>query len=182
MFPPQKEAQGWLWPFDWCVPLCLCPVHSSHVVLWVCLPSCSKLPIHSVCHGLAQHTQRVAFVCSQPCPVSICYWDGLQRCHHPNQNKWTFVCCLLLNLTQYVPEKHGESKRQRAQLLHFCWGHAKAGHGRRSQDTEQYHLCMCSEYLDRFLYMFPQSGFSPGSSAPLHMVEQLLPLSVITSA
>lgn len=146
VFPPQKEAQGWLWPCDWCVPLCLCPVHSSHVVLWVCLPSCSKLPIHSVCHGLAQHTQRVAFVCSQPCPVSICYWDGLQRCHHPNQNKWTFVCCLLLNLTQYVPEKHGESKRQRAQLLHFCWGHAKAGHGRHSQ-TQSSITCACAQNI-----------------------------------
>lgn len=120
---PTEGSLGGQWLCYWCVPLCLCPVHSSHVVLWVCLPSCSKLPIHSVCHGLAQHTQRVAFVCSHPCPMSICYWDRLQCCHHPNQNKWTFVCCLLLNLTRYVTEKHGESKWQRAQLLHFCRGH-----------------------------------------------------------
>lgn len=108
------------------VPLSPCPVHSCHVVLWACLPSCSKLPIDSVCHGLARGPRRVAFVCSQPCPVSICYWDGLQCCHHPNQNKWTFVCCLLLNLSEYVPQKQGENGKE-AQLLHFSRGHAKTG-------------------------------------------------------
>lgn len=110
----------------WCVPLSLCPLHSCHVVLWACLPSCSKLPIDSVCHGLAQGPQRVAFVCSQPCPVSICCWDGLQCCHHPNQNKWTFVCCLLLNLSEYVPQKQGGNSNE-AQLWHSCCGHTKAG-------------------------------------------------------
>lgn len=105
--------------YVWCVPLSQCPLHSCHVVLWACLLSHSKLPIDSVCHGLAQGPQRVAFVCSQPCPVSICCWDGLQCCHHPNQNKWTFVCCLLLNLSEYVPQKQEENSNE-AQLLHFC--------------------------------------------------------------
>lgn len=103
-----------------CVPLSRYPLRSCHVVLRACLLSCSKLPIDSACHRLAQGPQRVAFVCSQPCPVSICYWDGLQCCHHPNQNKWTFVCCLLLNLGEYTPQKkQGENSNKEAQLSHF---------------------------------------------------------------
>lgn len=95
-----------------CVPLSRYPLRSCPVVLRACLLSCSKLPIDSACHRLAQGPQRVAFVCSQPCPVSICYWDGLQCCHHPNQNKWTFVCCLSLNLGEYTPQKKTGRKQQ----------------------------------------------------------------------
>lgn len=103
-----------------CVPLSRYPLRSCPVVLRACLLSCSKLPIDSACHRLAQGPQRVAFVCSQPCPVSICYWDGLQCCHHPNQNKWTFVCCLSLNLGEYTPQKkQGENSNKEAQLSHF---------------------------------------------------------------
>lgn len=101
-----------------CVPLSRYPLHSCHVVLRACLLSCSKLPVDSACHRLAQGPQRVAFVCSQPCPVSICYWDGLQCCHHPNQNKWTFVCCLSLNLGEYTPQKSREKTATRRLSCH----------------------------------------------------------------
>lgn len=129
MFYSERELQAGYDPVCvavWRVSLSRCFLHSCHVVLRACLPSCSKLPIDSVCHGLAQHPQRVAFVCSQPCPESICCWDGLQCCHHPNQNKWTFVCCILLNISKYVPQKCGENSCE-AQLLFYFLHEVKKG-------------------------------------------------------
>lgn len=120
MFSSKRELQAGYDP--------LCVVCSSVLVpstlmpcsVQACLLACSKLPIDSVCHGLAQGPRRVAFVCSQPCPVSICCWDGLQCCHHPNQNKWTFVCCLLLNLSVYVPQKIREKIVMRVSCCTFA--------------------------------------------------------------
>lgn len=129
--------------------LCVC-VHSSHVVLRVCLPSCSKLPIHSVCHGLAQHTQWVAFVCSQPCSMSICYWDGLQCCHHPNQNKWTFVGCLCWSSPSAFLKSTGRVNGNR---LHCCT-FAKDTFKLTTAVTHQAaSLMYASEYLDIFFYL-----------------------------
>lgn len=49
--------------------------------------SCFKLPIDLVSHELAHGPWREAFVCSQPCTLPICCWDGLQCCHHPHQQQ-----------------------------------------------------------------------------------------------
>lgn len=49
--------------------------------------SCFKLPIDLVSHGLAHGPWREAFVCSQPCTLPICCWDGLQCCHQPHQQQ-----------------------------------------------------------------------------------------------
>lgn len=56
--------------------------------------SCFKLPIDLVSHGLAHGPWREAFVCSQPCTLPICCWDGLQSCHHPHQQQedLCFLC------------------------------------------------------------------------------------------
>lgn len=152
----------------WCVPS-----HSCHVVLWACLPSCSKLPIDSVCHGLAQGPRRVAFVCSQPCPVSICCWDGLQCCHHPNQNKWTFVCCLLLNLTEHVPQKQGENGNE-ARQLHFAEDTPKQIKNWAVSETlscNSIRKIKCSlaysQPISDVYVTFPRTGFAPSYNARL---------------
>lgn len=56
--------------------------------------SCFKLPIDLVSHGLAHGPWREAFVCSQPCTLPICCWDGLQCCHQPHQQQedLCFLC------------------------------------------------------------------------------------------
>ncbi len=62
--------------------------------------SCFKLPIDLVSHGLAHGPWREAFVCSQPCTLPICCWDGLQCCHHPHQQQEDLCfLCFLKNAT-----------------------------------------------------------------------------------
>ncbi len=83
---PPYEPESLEWEFSsslrsqscsgWCVSL---------VCEWQL--SCFKLPIDLVSHGLAHGPWREAFVCSQPCTLPICCWDGLQCCHHPHQQQ-----------------------------------------------------------------------------------------------
>lgn len=173
----------------WCVPLSLCPVHSCHVVLWACLPSCSKLPIDSVCHGLALGPQRVAFVCSQPCPVSICYWDGLQCCHHPNQNKWTFVCCLCwISVSMFLKSK--EKNGYRLSCCTFAEDTPKQVKNRVIVNKhEAVESVRNSLYFHSYIPIiswhdgfFFKYGISPNCSMLLNMGERLLPLPTTVSA